>query len=74
MAHAPHLVPSSLPKSGLGRRLGAAAAWVEQVLRIHRERRRLIALDPCALKDIGLSRADAYGEWRRPFWDLPHDR
>jgi uncharacterized protein YjiS (DUF1127 family) len=63
--------PSARAPSSFGRRLAKAAVWVDRAMRIHRERRRLIALDACALKDIGLSRADAYGEWSRPFWDLP---
>ena len=31
-------------------------------------RRQLLALDNQALKDIGLSRADALEEGRKPFW------
>jgi uncharacterized protein YjiS (DUF1127 family) len=34
-----------------------------------RERRALAQLDERALHDIGLSRADAEEEARRPFWD-----
>jgi hypothetical protein len=41
---------------------------------IARERRALMALSDVALKDIGLSRADAYREGTRSFWDLPVDR
>ncbi|WP_439543073.1 DUF1127 domain-containing protein [Hyphomicrobium sp.] len=33
-----------------------------------------MALDADALKDIGLSRADADGEAGRKFWDLPPGR
>lgn len=33
-----------------------------------RSRRLLAALPDEALKDIGLSRADAVGESRKPFW------
>ncbi len=32
------------------------------------ERERLLALDDHMLKDLGLSRADAEGEGRKPFW------
>lgn len=42
----------------------AAAAWSER----HGERRRLLALDDRMLKDIGLSRADAWAEGRKPVW------
>ena len=50
---------------------------VRQVLRwwqLTRQRRRLAALDECALKDLGLSRADAIQESERPFWDDPLSR
>ena len=32
------------------------------------ERRHLRDMDDRQLKDIGLSRAEAEGEWRKPFW------
>jgi uncharacterized protein YjiS (DUF1127 family) len=51
-----------------------AISWVERAFRTARERRQLMVLDERALKDIGLSPADAHGEWSRPFWDLPCDR
>jgi uncharacterized protein YjiS (DUF1127 family) len=51
----------------LGRRLAVAFS-------VARERRALMALSDDALKDIGLSRADAYREGTRAFWDLPMDR
>jgi uncharacterized protein YjiS (DUF1127 family) len=41
---------------------------------IARERRALMALSDHTLKDIGLSRADAYREGKRSFWDVPVDR
>lgn len=34
----------------------------------HRSRRSLMVLDDRLLKDIGLSRADALRESRKPFW------
>ena len=51
----------------LARRLSVAFA-------VARERRALMALGDDALKDIGLSRSDAYREGSRSFWDLPLDR
>jgi hypothetical protein len=45
--------------------------WPGRVLRVLRERRQLASLDASMLKDIGLSKADAYREWSRSFWDLP---
>ncbi|MCC7252450.1 DUF1127 domain-containing protein [Hyphomicrobium sp.] len=65
----PHC-PASRRKTAA--RLTQALSWAEAVFRTVRERRQLMALDERALQDIGVSRADAYEEWRRPFWDLPH--
>lgn len=48
-------------------------AW-QQVRRwwqLAEQRRQLAALSDAALKDIGLSRADAWQESERPFWDEP---
>lgn len=42
--------------------------------RIHRERRALMALSEHMLKDIGLSRSQAYREAERPFFDIPFRR
>jgi uncharacterized protein YjiS (DUF1127 family) len=72
MGHASHCTGSEIanePRIRPG--FTAAVAWVMRAMRTRRERQSLIGLDECALKDIGLSRADAYGEWSRPFWDLP---
>ena len=48
-----------------------AAIRFLRVLQWHelaRQRRALLALDEHMLKDIGISRADAEREARRPFW------
>ncbi|TDJ65153.1 MAG: DUF1127 domain-containing protein [Proteobacteria bacterium] len=39
-------------------------AWYECA----RQRRDLLTLDDCILKDIGISRADAELEANKPFW------
>lgn len=41
-----------------------AAAWRKR----QRERAELLALDDAALKDLGISRAQAHFEHGRPFW------
>lgn len=41
-----------------------AALWCERA----RTRHQLASLDERMLKDIGLGRAEAIGEWRKPFW------
>lgn len=35
---------------------------------LHRQRQALLELDPRALKDIGISAADAWQEGHLPFW------
>jgi len=47
-------------------------AWLAFV--VWKERRALARLDDCALKDIGLSRADVEGEVGRSPLDLPRNR
>lgn len=44
--------------------LGRALRWRE----VARQRRALLALNDRMLKDIGISRAEAEQEARRPFW------
>lgn len=75
MDHTTHL-PLSGPHSGtrVPAAVPGAMTWLGAVLRTLRERRQLAMLDEHALKDIGISRADAYREWSRPFWDLPGQR
>jgi uncharacterized protein YjiS (DUF1127 family) len=51
----------------------ARAVW-HQFKRWHElasQRRQLASLSDAALKDLGLSRADALQETERPFWDDP---
>ncbi len=46
-----------------------ALLW--QLAGLRRQRRMLVRLDDHALRDIGLSRADAQDEAARPIWDVP---
>ncbi|MFO1036635.1 MAG: DUF1127 domain-containing protein [Geminicoccaceae bacterium] len=43
-----------------------ASAWHER----RRQRRALLSLDDHMLKDLGLTRADAWREGRKPFWEI----
>jgi uncharacterized protein YjiS (DUF1127 family) len=43
-------------------------------LEVRRERRMLLSLDDRVLRDIGLSRCEAWAEAHRSLWDIPHDR
>lgn len=49
--------------------LARAVAWLELRMEKRRSRRALLELNDEQLKDVGLSRADAYREGIRPFWD-----
>ncbi len=58
-------------------RLGQLLRAVRQLptaYRIYCERQELMGLSEHTLKDIGLSRADAYREANRPFWHVPGNR
>ena len=58
----------------LGERVGCLIDRIELALQARQGRRILLGLDDDALKDLGLSRGDAYAEATRPVWDLPIDR
>lgn len=51
------------------RLVGDGASWLERQLEKRRTRMELMELSDEMLKDIGLSRADAYREACRPFWE-----
>jgi uncharacterized protein YjiS (DUF1127 family) len=59
---APTPVARRAPRPSFWQRL---ASWS----RVASERRRLLELDAHILKDIGLTREEAYREATRPFWD-----
>jgi uncharacterized protein YjiS (DUF1127 family) len=48
-------------------------AYLERASEVARQRRALLQLGDMALKDFGASRADAWHEGGRPWWDLPKD-
>lgn len=45
-------------------------ASLSDALAVYRQRRALARLDDRALDDIGLTRAEAEAESRRPIWDI----
>ena len=57
--------------STFARRLARFATYFLACLEVARQRRSLLKLDPRALGDIGISRADALREAGRSFWDIP---
>jgi uncharacterized protein YjiS (DUF1127 family) len=48
--------------------LERTAETLEMWARRRREREALMRLDDHVLHDVGLSRAQAEAEWRKPFW------
>lgn len=52
----------------LRRTLAEGLDRIERAAERRRERRLLLALDEGVLKDIGRSRADAWGEYAKPCW------
>jgi uncharacterized protein YjiS (DUF1127 family) len=65
-----HLLP---PRAGFVRRITVVirslAAMVDRMMMRRRTRLALLEMTDEQLKDIGVSRADAYREGSRPFWD-----
>lgn len=59
--------------STFGRRIGVAAiataSLIERMFERRRSRLALLEMTDDQLKDIGVSRADAYREGIRPLWD-----
>ena len=64
--------PPLATRAGLEFRLGERALdilrWAEKAYVRHCTRRDLMALSDDMLKDIGLSRGQAYQEASKPFW------
>ena len=65
-----HLLP---PRAGFVRRIKVVirslAAMADRMMMRRRTRLALLEMTDEQLKDIGVSRADAYREGSRPFWD-----
>jgi uncharacterized protein YjiS (DUF1127 family) len=55
--------------AAIGRALAGIFETLVRWQEVSIQRRRLLELDAHMLKDIGISRADAVREARRPFWD-----
>ena len=51
-----------------GRRAGGLRAMLRSAWRRHRTRQYLVGLDADALKDIGVTYAEAEAEANKPFW------
>src|SRR5262245_24222680 len=58
----------------VGERMSQLIDRIELALEARQERRMLLGLNDGTLKDLGLSRGDAYAEGSRPFWNVPADQ
>src|SRR5262245_13416436 len=58
---------------GTARAVTALIRRLTRALDIRRQRRALLLLDDLALKDIGISRLDAWREGTRALFDLPRE-
>ena len=61
----------SLPRRT--RRRISLFAFAQQTASLYRQRAALRRLDDAALRDVGLTRAQAEQEATRPIWDVPHN-
>jgi uncharacterized protein YjiS (DUF1127 family) len=58
----------------MARSVSGFARTLALALQVRAERRRLLALDSTALKDMGFNKGQAHSEASRSFWDVPVDR
>ncbi len=56
----------------IARRPAMKRTGLSSMLTLWRSRQHLKSLDDRALADIGLTRAEADAEAKRPIWDVPH--
>ncbi|MFD2057235.1 DUF1127 domain-containing protein [Mesorhizobium calcicola] len=56
-------------QQSLRAQFNAAAGWIGRQMERRRSRRALLEMTDDQLKDIGLSRGEAYGEFSRRLWD-----
>ncbi|QND62720.1 DUF1127 domain-containing protein [Mesorhizobium loti] len=67
-ARAPTIRTATMRQS-LGAHVAAAADWIGRQMERRRSRRALLEMTDDQLKDIGLSRGEAYSESIRRSWD-----
>jgi uncharacterized protein YjiS (DUF1127 family) len=59
---------ADMPKERSRTSIASVLTWIETRLERRRSRRALLEMTDDQLKDIGLSRGDAYREGSRPMW------
>ena len=67
---------ASFPSARHARGAARPSLWARLFswIKVARERRRLLELDPRLLKDVGLTPEQAWHEASRPFWDVDRSR
>jgi uncharacterized protein YjiS (DUF1127 family) len=63
-----HGGPTAAADFGVLRAAAAIVGWLVAMADRRRGRRLLLEMSDAQLKDIGISRADAYREAKRPIW------
>ncbi len=63
-----NFVPNLRFRGSSGRLSGAGSGWIEILLQRSVQRRQLIEMEDSQLLDMGISRAEAEREARKPFW------
>lgn len=61
----------SAPHGARAAAAGGVLPRIARVLATYQQRQKLAKLDDEQLADIGLTRAEAVAEARRPLWDVP---
>lgn len=69
MVYASRLIRLVAPVAFFG--IGGKTASLRHMVEVARGRRALRNMSPDRLMDLGLTRAEAIAEAKRPFWDLP---
>ena len=63
-----HKMEADMPKETSKTSMTSVLAWIETQLERRRSRRALLEMSDEQLKDIGISRGEAYREANRPMW------
>ena len=73
MSRHAHVFDALLHPPGRVSRFSWSSLWlqVDRILEVRRQRRALLELDDRMLKDVGISRSDAWREGNRSLLDLP---
>ena len=63
-----HQMEANMPKERSRTSITSVLTWIDTQFERRRSRRALLEMSDEQLKDIGISRSDAYREANRPMW------